>query len=93
VNHCPATGSQSQVTPVDQRTTGLTVSMGKIRHRLLSTEAGLCLLSTYLKIMTIVTLFNKNDNRKKSFLQQVIDFQRQTILTSLFWSIRVPVHT
>ena len=33
--------------------------------------------------MTIVTLYNKNDNRKKSFfLQPIIDFQKHTILTS-----------
>jgi len=31
----------------------------------LSLDAGLCPLSTHFEIMTIVTLFNKNDNRKK----------------------------
>jgi len=87
VNHCPGRGGQSQVTPVAQGTTGLAISMGKNCHTMLSLDAGLCPLSTHFQIMTIVTLFNKNDNRENiNFCKPLIDFQKQTILTSLILS-------
>jgi len=47
--------------------TGLAISLEKIYHTLLSLNAGLCPLSTYFEIMTIVTLFNKNNTQKIFF--------------------------